>query len=283
MAEDINISNFIKNTVLYDSVEDKEIRLNKIQREDLNKIIQKKYGLIQYSMGGGKTLLGTIYSLYRLKYNNIHNPIIIGESIAIKGTWVEKLENYINILPEIKDVPELFREADIVLVCSIFESFGRVTAEAMLASKPLIGANSGATPELIKDGTSGFLYEPGNYRELAEKIEYFIQNKQAVQEFGKVGLKIINGKLKEKDFATIFYNEIRGLKGKKEQLSWQTINMMEEALKVIEQKDKLLDQRQHVINVLSSELSWLKASRIWKARNRVVAARSKLLRNNGNN
>jgi glycosyltransferase involved in cell wall biosynthesis len=70
----------------------------------------------------------------------------------------------------------LINTADAVLICSQFESFGRVTVEAMLAGKAVIGAAGGGTTELICDGDTGLLYTPGNYLELAAKIRYLHEN-----------------------------------------------------------------------------------------------------------
>lgn len=67
---------------------------------------------------------------------------------------------------------QFIRMADVVLICSHWEPFGRVTVEAMLAGKPVI-AISGATVELIHDGVTGLLYDPGNYSVLANKMRYF--------------------------------------------------------------------------------------------------------------
>jgi predicted RNA methylase len=94
MQEDNKINSFLNTLSFYDTVKEETIILNDIQRSDINKILQKQYGFLQYSMGGGKTLLGITNGLYRMQYNNINNPIVIGESIAIRGTWLEVLENY---------------------------------------------------------------------------------------------------------------------------------------------------------------------------------------------
>ncbi len=63
------------------------------------------------------------------------------------------------------------READVVLVCSSNEAFGRVTVEAMKLSRAVIGARAGGTEDLIQDGITGVLYEPGNIDDLAERIK----------------------------------------------------------------------------------------------------------------
>lgn len=56
------------------------------------------------------------------------------------------------------DVHERLQKLDVVIVPSRMEAFGRVTAEAMGAGRVVIGRNSGGTPELIRHGETGFLY-----------------------------------------------------------------------------------------------------------------------------
>ena len=65
---------------------------------------------------------------------------------------------------------QLMRSADVLLMCSRREAFGRVTVEAMKLGKPVVGARSGGTPELVKEGETGYLYTPGDAAELAARI-----------------------------------------------------------------------------------------------------------------
>jgi glycosyltransferase involved in cell wall biosynthesis len=41
---------------------------------------------------------------------------------------------------------------------------------SMKLGKPVIGTRSGGTPELVQEGAAGFLYEPGDANELANRI-----------------------------------------------------------------------------------------------------------------
>ncbi len=81
------------------------------------------------------------------------------------------------------------KAADVVLMCSRNEAFGRVTVEAMKMGKPVIGARSGGTAELIRDGFNGFLYTPGDYKELAHKVKYLYEHPDAVRDMGYNGLQ----------------------------------------------------------------------------------------------
>ena len=81
------------------------------------------------------------------------------------------LEDRVIFTGQVRSALPLMLSSDIVLVCSRSEAFGRVTIEGMFSGRPVIGARSAATAELIKDGVNGLLYDPGNPGDLAEKIK----------------------------------------------------------------------------------------------------------------
>jgi glycosyltransferase involved in cell wall biosynthesis len=74
------------------------------------------------------------------------------------------------------------------------EAFGLTIAEAMAAGKPLIGTRTGAIPELIDDGRSGFLVEPGDTLDLAEKIVRLARDPRRREEMGCSGKRICQEK-----------------------------------------------------------------------------------------
>lgn len=99
------------------------------------------------------------------------------------------LEEYVEFIGSVKDVWEYLDQADIAVISSRAEPFGRCTVEALLGGCLTIGAKAGATPELIKDGVSGLLYEPGNAKELAELIIWTIDHKEEAREMAIRGAK----------------------------------------------------------------------------------------------
>lgn len=76
------------------------------------------------------------------------------------------------------DIWNYYRKADFSVVCTTKEGFGRVTIEGMLSGCLVIGSNTGATPEIISDGKTGFLYEQGNSESLGTCILRAIQKKE---------------------------------------------------------------------------------------------------------
>lgn len=86
-----------------------------------------------------------------------------------------------------KDVLPFYKKADVMIMSSRAEAFGRTTVEAMMAGCAVIGANSGATPEILNYGECGYLFENGNYIDLAEKMEYAIKNRDEIFEMAQKG------------------------------------------------------------------------------------------------
>ncbi|RUA35652.1 MAG: hypothetical protein DSY77_02305 [Bacteroidetes bacterium] len=57
-----------------------------------------------------------------------------------------------------KEIENIYTNIDFLVSNAKNESFGRVLIEANLFSKPVIALNSGASSELVEDGTNGFKY-----------------------------------------------------------------------------------------------------------------------------
>jgi glycosyltransferase involved in cell wall biosynthesis len=101
----------------------------------------------------------------------------------------------------LKDPLPVMNAADLVLICSPCEAFGRVTVEAMRLGKPVIGTRSGGTPELIQEHFNGLLYTPGNFHELAERITCFASSPQLVREIGQNGQRWVEGRFTQDTYA----------------------------------------------------------------------------------
>jgi glycosyltransferase involved in cell wall biosynthesis len=82
------------------------------------------------------------------------------------------------------DPLSLINTVDVMLVCSRREAFGRSTVEGMKLGKPVIGARSGGTTEIVQEGETGLLYTPGDAQELATKIGYLYANRALCDSMG---------------------------------------------------------------------------------------------------
>jgi glycosyltransferase involved in cell wall biosynthesis len=100
----------------------------------------------------------------------------------IRSLGVTTLVEMVGHVPEPR---EFFLQADVALMCSRMEAFGRVTVEAMKHGIAVIGARSGGTSEVIRDGFNGFLYTPGDARDLAAKIERLARDRDGAHRMGE--------------------------------------------------------------------------------------------------
>ena len=98
-----------------------------------------------------------------------------------------KYKDKIKFLGKQNDVESLINIFDIGVLSTYTEGISNVVMEYMALGKPVIATDGGGTKELIIDGETGFLVEQKNYIQLADKIEYLLDNKEAAAIMGSKG------------------------------------------------------------------------------------------------
>ncbi|MCQ9204964.1 MAG: glycosyltransferase family 4 protein [Omnitrophica bacterium] len=84
----------------------------------------------------------------------------------------------------------LMEEAYVVVVPPLWdEPFGLTVVEAMAAGKAVVAYNSGAIPEIIEDGITGFLVTKGDVVSLAQKVKHLIEHEELTKKMGQEGRK----------------------------------------------------------------------------------------------
>lgn len=105
---------------------------------------------------------------------------------------------------------KLYRHCDAVLMCSRYEAMGRVTVEAFAQSKPVIGLNSGGTPELIADGENGFIYNLG-VDKLAEAMLRLVKDPALAQRMGQQGLESVKQRFSISQYVDAVWQVLQSL------------------------------------------------------------------------
>lgn len=78
-------------------------------------------------------------------------------------------------------------QCDIFVGPSRYESFGLVFLEAMMFSKPVVGCRAGGMPEVIEEGVTGLLAEPGEAESLRGALRTLLANPAQRIAMGEAG------------------------------------------------------------------------------------------------
>ncbi|HEV2116437.1 MAG TPA: glycosyltransferase family 4 protein [Terriglobales bacterium] len=150
--------------------------------------------LISGAIAENKRQEDAVLALLELRRRQVEAELlVIGEGDGEYGKQLHllvtqnHLQDCVRFLGQLDDPMPQLRAADVVLVCSRAEGFGRAAAEAMLAGKPVVGADNTATAELIRDGCNGLLYRTADPQDLAGKIDCLYRHPDMAARLGQNG------------------------------------------------------------------------------------------------
>ena len=118
MAEDFGINAWLRSFSPWDAENEEHIHLNDLQCHDINLMLQKRYGLLQWEQGSGKTLAAIAVGSYRMAVQNAHSTWVVSSAISIRNNWDVVLKNYgisYVFVEKIKDL-ERIQAGDFVLM-----------------------------------------------------------------------------------------------------------------------------------------------------------------------
>jgi glycosyltransferase involved in cell wall biosynthesis len=82
---------------------------------------------------------------------------------------------------------DLFYTSSIFTMPAFKEPLGLVYLEAMWSKTVCVGTNTGSMPELIQDGESGYLVEPGNDATLAQRLIALLEDPDRTKQMAESG------------------------------------------------------------------------------------------------
>ncbi|WHE06914.1 glycogen synthase [Thermoanaerobacterium thermosaccharolyticum] len=176
------------------------IDLNQYKKTDSN-IARKKYGIDgRYILFVGRISRqkGIIHLIDAVKYLPQDVKVVLCASSPdteeIKIEMKEKVKLYPNIIWIDKmvtkeEIIELYSNAEVFVCPSVYEPFGIINLEAMACNTPVVASATGGIKEVVVDGETGFLVEPGNPEDLAEHIKKLLDDRGLAATFGANGRK----------------------------------------------------------------------------------------------
>jgi len=161
---------------------------NAIDTFDCN--VEKIPGQIIF-VGTLKEVKGINYLLEALKMieENI-SLIIVGD--GPERNYLERYASELGLTSRVKfvgmknklEIQKYICESQILVLPSLSEGFSMTLLEAMVGGIPVIATNVGGNPEIIEDRINGFLVEPRNPRQIANSIQWLLEDKELMRLIG---------------------------------------------------------------------------------------------------
>lgn len=177
-----------------------------------NPSLLKKYGFSQadkiVGFVGGldsahyfKGINYLITAVSKIEDENV-KALIVGEG-NLKKKYIDQAESLgikerVVFAGYIEDeiLPEYYNLFDVFILPSVdkSEAFGIVLVEAMACAKPLIASNLKGVRSVLVPGDNGFLVEPKNSSDIAEKIQFLFNHADLMKQFGQRGIELVDSK-----------------------------------------------------------------------------------------
>ncbi|WP_416672282.1 glycosyltransferase family 4 protein [Egbenema bharatensis] len=142
-------------------------------------------------LGGSLLRKGFVYLLEAWNQLNLPNSRLILKASEkelraspIVSNYLNKIKN-LEIISYIKNINEFYQRCDVFCLPSVDEGFGMAAMEALANSLPVIITKNVGARDLIESQDVGFIVEPFNSEEIAEKINLFYENREIIEIMGR--------------------------------------------------------------------------------------------------
>ncbi len=90
-----------------------------------------------------------------------------------------------------KKLPKLYQAADVFAFSTFYEHHPFAVLEALSTGLPVVTTSVGGIPETIESGKNGFLVDPFNPKQFADRILYLLEHPTEAAEMGSLARKTI--------------------------------------------------------------------------------------------
>ena len=87
MEEDVNLKEYLDRSTFINK-DGEACEFTALQKHDLNLVLQKRYALLNWQQGSGKTAAVYYRARFLLKFRKVRNAIILAPAIATNMTWI---------------------------------------------------------------------------------------------------------------------------------------------------------------------------------------------------
>jgi len=122
-------------------------------------------------------------------WNAVPAPLsVVGEGPLRQWAMARSAGRPIRVLGQLRaaDVVASIKAVRLLVMPSIwYECFPRVLLEAYACGRPVVASRLGSMAEIVKDGETGLLFEPGNPADLAAKVRWLLDRPEEQLRMGR--------------------------------------------------------------------------------------------------
>ena len=124
--------------------------------------------------------------------------MVLGDGYYAK-TFAQNLKHEVEngqvlLVGQTNRVPDYLAASDVFVFPSYHENLSIALLEACKMSLPCIVSNVGGNSEIVSDNENGFVVDGFEASDYAEKMLYFINNRDKITEMGKVAKQVADAK-----------------------------------------------------------------------------------------
>lgn len=139
---------------------------------------------------------GIYYLAEAFKDQRIRNANV---ELLVVGAMETNIENFKDYPENIKilglkrrdEMPQIYDEADVFILSSLWEGSSLSMLEAMASGLPVIASKYSCAPEVVEEAENGFVVEPKDISQLVEKILWFDNNRDKIPDMSRSARKRI--------------------------------------------------------------------------------------------
>lgn len=163
-------------------------------------------------VGKRKNILGLVRAFCRVRNTCQYAELVIAGTVRDRDYYGEVLDylcssglqGSVQFLGHI-DYEQLLAEyakADIICSMSWHETFSLTLAQGMASGKAVVGTDCGGPADLVENGETGYLVEPGDECGFAERCCYLLENRDALVKMSVRAREVAESKFRKEVVAT---------------------------------------------------------------------------------
>lgn len=112
------------------------------------------------------------------------------------------------------EIEKAYAASDVITIPSVcFDSFPNGNLEAFASGKPVVSTCFGGSREIVKDGENGFIVNPFDVKNMAQKISSILEDSEKARSFGENGKTLVQSNFSAEkmlgNYLDLFENKFR--------------------------------------------------------------------------